>query len=84
MRRPVVTAKLDDTIADAVSRMASSGIHSLPVISEDNDLLGIVTTTDIMQALLHGGQDERLHTRLVKEVDQLSQPGQEISLPIPL
>ena len=152
MRWPVSTAKLDDTIADAASRMATSGIHSLPVIDEDNQLLGIVTTTDIMQALLRGiglkpraeqrearrrptglemrraiqsaesmalngtdpdgvaaamlylhernapledlrqnvtrylrgGQDERLHTRLVREVDELEQTGEVSGLSVPL
>lgn len=152
MRRPVTTARLDDTIADAASRMATHGIHGLPVIDENGHLVGIVTTTDIMQALLHGigikqspeqheakrkptelemrraieaaesatldgtdtngvaasmlylyernsllealrqnvaryvhgGQDARLHSRLVKEIDQLGEPGQEIELSIPL
>jgi CBS domain-containing membrane protein len=152
MRWPVPSAKLDDTIADAASRMATNGIYSLPVIDENNHLLGIVTTTDIMQALLHGigleprpaqhearrrptglqmhrairsaesvtlngtdpdgvaaamlylnernallevlrqnvarylhgGQDERLHTRLVRELDALSQPGEVSELSIPL
>lgn len=54
MRSPVVTAGLDDTIADAASRMVTNAVHSLPVVDEGNQLLGIVTTTDIMQALLHG------------------------------
>jgi CBS domain-containing protein len=54
MRRPVITASLDDTIADAASRMVTHGIHALPVVNDDNHLLGIVTTTDIMQAILHG------------------------------
>ena len=152
MRRPVFTANLEDTIADAASRMVVNGIHSLPVIDENNHLLGIVTTTDIMQGLLrgiglrkgpeqhevrgrptelvmrraiqsaqsmtlngtdsdgvaasmlylhdrnvllevlrrnvarylHAGQDERLHTRLVQEIDQLGQPGEARELPIPL
>jgi CBS domain-containing membrane protein len=144
MRAPVITANLDDTIADAASRMVTHGIHALPVVNESNHLLGMVTTTDIMHALLHGiglkprsgqhetkrkptalemrraieaaesatlhgtdtdgaaasmlylnernallealrqdvtrymqgGQDERLHSRLLKDLDQLAQPGQ--------
>lgn len=152
MRQPVVTAKPDDTIADAASRMVTHAIHALPVVDERNHLLGIVTTTDIMQALLHGmgikrgtekreakymptelemrraveaaesatqhgadpdgvaaamlylkernarlevlwkdvarylhgGQDERLHARLVKEVAGLAPRGQETELPVPL
>lgn len=51
---PVITAGPDDTIADAASRMGTHGIHALPVVNEKNRLLGIVTTTDIIQALLHG------------------------------
>jgi CBS domain-containing membrane protein len=68
MRAPVITATLDDTIADAASRMVVNAVHSLPVVNEGNHLLGIVTTTDIMSALLHGiglkprsGQDEPIH-----------------------
>jgi CBS domain-containing membrane protein len=152
MRSPVITAGLDDTIADAASRMVTNAVHSLPVVDEGNHLLGIVTTTDIMQALLHGigirraaeqhegnprptelvmrraieaansallhgtdpegiaaamlylnernvllealrldvaryvhgGQDERLHSNLVKDLDKLAQPGQVIGLSVPL
>lgn len=152
MRQPVITARLDDTIAEAAGRMVTHAIHALPVVDADNHLLGIVTTTDIMQALLHGmglkasseqdearhnpsdlemrraveaaeaamlhgtdadgvaasmlylqqrnaglealrknvarylhgGQDERLHARLVKEVNGLAEPGQETDLAVPL
>jgi CBS domain-containing protein len=152
MRSPVFTASLDDTIADAASRMATNAVHSLPVVDESNHLLGIVTTTDIMQALLHGiglkraveqpdvhskptelvvhraieaansatlrgadpdgiaafmlylnqrnallealrldvaryvqgGQDERLHAQLVKDLDKLAQRGEEVELPMRL
>ena len=54
MRRPVVTAGLDDTIAEAVAHMITHGIHALPVVDDGNRLLGIVTTTDVMQEILHG------------------------------
>jgi CBS-domain-containing membrane protein len=54
MSRPVVAAKLDDTIAEAAARMASHGVHALAVIDDNSHLVGIITTTDIMQALLHG------------------------------
>lgn len=148
MRRPVVAAQLDDTIADAAARMASHGIHALAVVDENSHLVGIITTTDIMQALLHGmgrkhssepregmrkpkelemrraveaaetatqngtdtdgvaatllqlrdrnalledlrqdvarylhaGQDERMHTRLVRDLERLGQPPTEISV----
>jgi CBS domain-containing protein len=152
MRSPVITAGLDDSIADAASRMATHAVHSLPVVDESNNLMGIVTTTDIMQALLHGiglkraaeehdgnakptelvmrraieaantatldgtdpngiaaamlflnernalletlrvdvaryvqvGQDERLHSCLVKDLDKLSQRARQVELSVPL
>ncbi len=54
MRTPVITATPFDTLTDAASRMSTKGIHALPVVNEANHLIGIVTTTDIMQALLTG------------------------------
>lgn len=54
MRRPVISARPDDTSADAAASMATHGIHALPVVNENNHLVGIVTTTDIVGALLHG------------------------------
>jgi len=54
MRTPVVTATLFDTIEESAARMSSKGIHALPVVNEANHLIGIVTTTDIIHALLNG------------------------------
>lgn len=54
MGQPVIVIGPDETIAEAASRMVSHAIHGLPVVNHVNHLLGIVTTTDIMQALLHG------------------------------
>jgi CBS domain-containing protein len=152
MRSPVFTAALDDTIADAALCMVTHAVHALPVVNESNNLLGIVTTTDIMQALLHGigvkttseqsdsnpkptelvmrraieaansatlhrtdpdgvaasmlylnernglletlrvdvaryinsGQDERLHSNVIKDLDKLAQRAQTVELAIPL
>ena len=54
MRQPVIKAHAGDSIEDAASSMVAHAIHSLPVVDEDDHLVGIVTTTDIMHALLHG------------------------------
>src|SRR5690348_17094713 len=54
MRTPVITATPHDTIAEVAERMSSHGIHALPVVNEHNHLIGIVTTTDVMHALLNG------------------------------
>ena len=52
MRQPAITIGARDTIAEAATRMASGGIHALPVVDEHDNLIGIVTTTDIMHAAL--------------------------------
>lgn len=54
MMRPAVTATVSDTITEAAAKMSSHGIHALPVINSTGHLIGIVTTTDIMSALLSG------------------------------
>jgi CBS domain-containing protein len=54
MRTDVVTANPEDTIVEAAARMIVHGMHALPVVSDTNRLLGTVTTTAIMRALLHG------------------------------
>jgi CBS domain-containing protein len=74
MSRPVVAAKLDDTIADAAARMAHHGIHALAVVDDNSHLVGIITTTDIMQALLHGmgrkpSTEQREGTRKPNELE---------------
>ncbi len=152
MRSPVVTASPDDLISEAATRMAAHAVHALPVVNERNQLLGMVTTTDIMHALLHGiglkprsgledaihkpgefemrraleaaetatlegndadgiaaamlylhrrnalleslrqdiarymlvGQDERLHTRLLKALDRSAEAGQSVEFEVPL
>ena len=53
MRRPAICVGAHQTVADAASLMASNGIHALPVVDVHNQLLGIITTTDIMHAALH-------------------------------
>ncbi|MDR1877822.1 MAG: CBS domain-containing protein [Flavobacteriaceae bacterium] len=45
------TVKPDDTIRDVAEIFASSTFRALPVV-EDNDVVGIVTTTDVIKYLL--------------------------------
>jgi predicted transcriptional regulator len=54
MRSPVISARPDDAIGDAAARMVGHAIHALPVVDDGNHLIGIITTSDIMHALLHG------------------------------
>ena len=52
MRRPPITVSGTQPIERAVSLMTQHGIHALPVIEGSDRLLGILTTTDIIAAVL--------------------------------
>lgn len=45
------TARPDTTLAEAAERMASRRIGCLPVVDEDGDLVGILSETDVLQAV---------------------------------
>jgi acetoin utilization protein AcuB len=52
MTRDVVTARPDDPIEQAANRMRERRIGCLPVI-EDGALVGILTSSDVMEALVY-------------------------------
>jgi CBS domain-containing membrane protein len=54
VRGEAITIRRSGNISQAASLMAKRGIHSLAVVDEHDNLVGIVTTTDIMSAMLSG------------------------------
>ncbi len=54
MSRPAISIRSDRPVEDAARLMVVHAIHSLPVVDAQDHLLGIITTTDMMQALLFG------------------------------
>ena len=52
MRSGALTVAEHDSAQRAAEIMAANGIHALPVINSKNHLIGIVTTTDMMQGCL--------------------------------
>jgi CBS domain-containing protein len=51
MNRDVITIDKDATIRDAASRLSNGTFHSLPVVSDGDRLVGIVTSTDLIRFL---------------------------------
>jgi CBS domain-containing protein len=64
MQRRLTTIEPGATIAQAANKMRGNAIGSLPVI-EDGELVGIITTTDLLEHLGRSGHPERmtLHAR---------------------
>ena len=53
MTSDVVTAMISTNIYDAVRMMADGNITGLPVVDEDEKLVGVVTEKDVMRYLLN-------------------------------
>lgn len=56
MTASVVTGDAQDSITDAASTMITYGIHHLPIVDDDDRLIGMLSTTDLTSYL---SADER-------------------------
>jgi CBS domain-containing protein len=54
MRTPVVKVTTSATVADAAETLIASGVHAVPVVDEAEHVVGIVSSTDLIQSLLNG------------------------------
>ncbi len=52
--KPLITAYPDDEIGDVAKRLVQNSINHLPVVDDDQKLLGIVTSWDIANAVAKG------------------------------
>lgn len=52
MRSPVVTIAPDDLLAEAARQMIDNRIGGLPVIDASGQIVGILTETDLLRALI--------------------------------
>ncbi|MDN3027822.1 CBS domain-containing protein [Streptomyces sp. S.PB5] len=66
MSRPPVTVHADDTIVEAARTMAQHHIERLPVLDEEQRLVGIVTRRDLLQVFLR--PDAEIRAEVIDEV----------------
>jgi CBS domain-containing protein len=64
MSSPSVTVGPDDTVQDVATLMYDKRLNALPVVDDDNALVGIVTRADIVRLMV---ADENLFERLGDE-----------------
>lgn len=55
MRPPTHVVLGSGSIQDAIDRMVQGNVNGLPVVSDEHRLLGVLTVTDVLQALLRAG-----------------------------
>ncbi len=56
MSDSVITARASDSLVSAASTMLDEGVHRLPVLDDEGRLVGIFSTTDILEAFVRGGR----------------------------
>ncbi|MCF3131849.1 CBS domain-containing protein [Streptomyces olivochromogenes] len=66
MTGPPVTVHADDTIAQAARTMAQRHVERLPVLDEEDRLVGIVTRRDLLRVFLR--PDKELRNEVIGEV----------------
>ena len=54
MQSPPFTLTPGATVGEAAEQMIESGVHAAAVVDDSDQVLGIVTTSDVMRSLLHG------------------------------
>lgn len=52
MQAPVVSVTEHESVQRAAELMAKHGFHALPVVNMQDELVGIVTSTDLMQSCM--------------------------------
>jgi len=74
MSSPLITINPDETIWEAAQLMKIKNIHKLPV-KQNNDIVGIITTTDLIQICSVGSDSEmrricdQIMTRMKKDFE---------------
>ncbi|MFD9460328.1 CBS domain-containing protein [Streptomyces sp. NPDC060027] len=66
MSVPPVTVHAEDTIAEAARTMAQNRVERLPVVDEEDRLVGIVTRRDLLQVFLR--PDREIRSEVLDEV----------------
>ncbi|MDX3233108.1 CBS domain-containing protein [Streptomyces sp. ME19-01-6] len=66
MSRPAITVRPQDSVVDAARTMARHGVERLPVIDEEDRLVGIVTRRDLLTVFLR--PDQEIRAEVIDEV----------------
>lgn len=72
MQTALETIGTDDTVADAVATIAEQHVSGLPVVDHHDHLVGVISSTDVLQLLSEVADSERrgniLESTLVGEI----------------
>ncbi len=79
MRREIVSVRADTPVAEIVPRLLQHGLRSVPVISGDGKLIGIITDGDLLRrahlTARLGLHDQLSTTQVQAQINELSNAG---------
>ncbi|MFF7780089.1 CBS domain-containing protein [Streptomyces tanashiensis] len=80
MTTPAVTVHAEETVADAARLMVRRGVERLPVVDEEERLVGIVTRRDLLCVYLR--PDAEIRHRIREDVlsEAMDLPGDEVDV----
>ncbi|WP_137991144.1 CBS domain-containing protein [Streptomyces vilmorinianum] len=80
MTAPAVTIHAEQTVADAARLMVRRGVERLPVVDEEERLVGIVTRRDLLRVFLR--PDPEIRRRIQEDVltDAMDLPGDAVDV----
>lgn len=73
MSKDVISVSDRATVGDAATQLSAGGFHSLPVVGREDRLVGIVTTTDLINHMLDGSPKPAMAASTEKRLRALEQ-----------
>ncbi|MEU9997521.1 CBS domain-containing protein [Streptomyces sp. NPDC050848] len=80
MTTPAVTVHAEETVADAARLMVRRGVERLPVVDEEERLVGIVTRRDLLCVYLRPDSEIRRRIREDVLTDAMGLPGDAVDV----
>ncbi|MER7958078.1 CBS domain-containing protein [Streptomyces sp. NPDC096030] len=80
MTTPAITVHAEQTVADAARLMVRRGVERLPVVDEEERLVGIVTRRDLLRVFLRPDAEIRRRVREDVLADTMALPGDAVDV----
>ena len=81
MTRKPTSCRPSDSLDVAASKMKAAQVHRLPVVDEENRIVGVISTNDIFrQASSHRGQESLSDQMLVETLAAICAPHRPVQL----
>lgn len=74
MQGPVISVSPETPLADVHRLFADEEIHGAPVVSDDGEMLGVITSTDLVNAALEQAEAGAFGSEYLRELVEFSGP----------